>query len=135
MPVGAEQKPGAKAPTFTVDPTWPQEFPNHWIMGSVTGVYVDNRDHVWITHLPETLTEEELYEEQKPPMGTCCKAAPVVIELDQNGKVVQGWGAGDKDNPADWPRNPGFSRIRTRRTASSAVMASPARMRKGRTAS
>ena len=44
--------------------------------GSVTGVYVDNRDHVWITHLPETLTEEELYEEQKPPMGTCCKAAP-----------------------------------------------------------
>jgi DNA-binding beta-propeller fold protein YncE len=106
MPVGAEQKPGAKAPTFTVDPTWPQEFPNHWIMGSVTGVYVDNRDHVWITHLPETLTEEELYEEQKPPMGTCCKAAPVVIELDQNGKVVQGWGAGDKDNPADWPRNP-----------------------------
>src|SRR6218665_2660189 len=33
----------------------------------------------------------------------------------------------------DLPRNAGFSRISTRRTASSAVMASPARMRKGRT--
>ena len=67
--VDARQKPAAAGnpPTFTVDATWPQEFPNHWIMGSVTGVYVDSRDHVWITHLPETLTEEELYEEQQPP--------------------------------------------------------------------
>jgi DNA-binding beta-propeller fold protein YncE len=103
--IGAEQKPSG-APTFTVDPSWPQEFPNHWILGSITGVFVDSQDHVWMTHLPETLTEEELYEEQTPPMGTCCKAAPVVIELDQNGKVVQGWGKGDKDNPTDWPRNP-----------------------------
>jgi DNA-binding beta-propeller fold protein YncE len=103
-PVVAQSK--SAAPTLTVDPTFPQEFPNHWIMGSVTGVFVDRRDHVWITHLPETLTEEELYEEQKPPMGTCCKAAPVVIELDPNGKLVQGWGTGDKDNPTDWPRNP-----------------------------
>ena len=75
-------------------------------MGSVTGVFVDARDHVWITHLPETLTEEELYEEQTPPMATCCKAAPTVIELDQNGKVVQGWGEKAKDDPANWPRNP-----------------------------
>ena len=104
--VRAQQKAAAGVPTFTIDPTWPQEFPNHWIMGSVTGVFVDSQDHVWITHLPETLTEEELYEEQKPPMGTCCKAAPVVIELDQNGKVVEGWGTGDKENPTDWPRNP-----------------------------
>jgi hypothetical protein len=37
--------------------------PNHWIMGAVTGVFVDAKQHVWVTHLPETLTEEELYEE------------------------------------------------------------------------
>ena len=73
---GAEQAAPA-GPTFKVDATWPQEFPNHWVMGSVTGVFVDAKDHVWITQLPETLTEEELYEEQTPPMGTCCKAAPV----------------------------------------------------------
>src|SRR4051812_22644727 len=87
---------GQAAPTFKVDPTWPQEMPNHWIMGAVTGVFVDAKQHVWVTHLPETLTEEELYEEpwnvvapppargsapaaatpkEKPvQMGTCCKA-------------------------------------------------------------
>src|SRR3954469_25686136 len=46
-----------KAPAFKVDPSWPQEMPNHWIMGSVTGVFVDSKQHVWVTHLPETLTE------------------------------------------------------------------------------
>src|SRR3954470_7739864 len=51
------------APTFKVDPSWPLEMPNHWIMGAVTGVFVDAKQHVWVTHLPETLTEEELYEE------------------------------------------------------------------------
>ncbi len=39
-------------------------------------------------------------------MGTCCKAAPVIIELDQTGKVVQGWGEKAKEEPANWPRNP-----------------------------
>ena len=39
----AQQKSGA--PTFTIDATWPQEFKDHWIMGSVTGVFVDSKDH------------------------------------------------------------------------------------------
>ena len=47
------------APRFQVDPTWPLELPNNWIFGSITGVYVDSRQHVWVTHLPETLTEEQ----------------------------------------------------------------------------
>ena len=62
-PSAEQAKPAANAPTFKVDPTWPQEMPNHWIMGAVTGVFVDSKQHVWVTHLPETLTEEELYEE------------------------------------------------------------------------
>ena len=28
----AAEQTKAKAPTFKVDPTWPQEMPNHWIM-------------------------------------------------------------------------------------------------------
>jgi DNA-binding beta-propeller fold protein YncE len=96
----------AKVPTFKVDPSWPQEMPNHWIMGAVTGVFVDAKQHVWVTHLPEVLTEEELYEEQKPPMGTCCKAAPPVLEFDQQGKLVQGWGQGSMDDTSQWPREP-----------------------------
>src|SRR4029078_102056 len=81
-------------PSFKVDPSWPLDMPNHWIMGAVTGVIVDARQHVWVTHLPEALTEEELYEEPwkvagldpaKPrpvQLGTCCKAAPPVLEFD-----------------------------------------------------
>ena len=102
-----QAKPAANAPTFKVDPNWPQEMPNHWIMGAVTGVFVDAKQHVWVAHLPETLTEEELYEEQKPlPMGTCCKAAPPVLEFDPQGKLVQGWGQGSMTDFSDWPREP-----------------------------
>lgn len=130
-PAAATAKPAAAAaPTFKVDPTWPQEMPNHWIMGAVTGVFVDAKQHVWVTHLPEVLTEEELYEEpwnvvappgppggrggaaaaapkEKPvQIGMCCKAAPPVLEFDQQGKLVQGWGQGPYDNMTDWPREP-----------------------------
>ena len=72
----AQPKPAAGVPAFRVDPSWPQEMPKQWIMGAVTGVFVDAKGHVWVTHLPETLTEEELYAEQKPPMGTCCSVPP-----------------------------------------------------------
>src|SRR5437879_4009648 len=38
----------AATPTFQVDPFWPKPLPNHWIIGSVTGVAIDSRDHVFI---------------------------------------------------------------------------------------
>jgi sugar lactone lactonase YvrE len=104
---GQASKPAAAGvPTFKIDPSWPLEMPNKWIMGAVTGVFVDAKQHVWVTHLPETLTEEELYAEQKPPMGTCCNTAPPVLEFDAQGKLVQGWGQGSKDDTSNWPRNP-----------------------------
>ncbi len=93
-------------PTFKVDPSWPLEMPNKWILGAVTGVFVDAKQHVWVTHLPETLTEEETAVQQKPPIGTCCVAAPPVLEFDAQGKLVQGWGQGSMDDTSNWPRNP-----------------------------
>jgi sugar lactone lactonase YvrE len=93
-------------PSFKVDPAWPLELPNKWILGSVTGVYVDSKQHVWVTHLPETLTEEETSVDQKPPIGTCCVAAPPVLEFDAQGKLVQAWGQGSMDDTSAWPRNP-----------------------------
>jgi DNA-binding beta-propeller fold protein YncE len=39
-------------------------------------------------------------------MGTCCAAAPPVIEFDAQGKVVQGWGQGSMDDTSNWPRDP-----------------------------
>ena len=79
-------------PSFEVDPSWPREMPDKWILGAVTAVFVDASDHVWVTHLPETLTPEETSAVQEPPLGTCCVPAPVVIEFDTEGNVVQGWG-------------------------------------------
>ncbi len=92
-------------PTFRVDPTWPREMPNQWIMGAVTAVFVDAEDHVWVTHLPETLTPEETAAVQDPPIGTCCVPAPVVIEFDPQGNVVQGWGDPSTQDVSEFPRN------------------------------
>ena len=93
------------APTYTVDPSWPLELPNNWILGSVTSVFVDAQDHIWVTHLPETLTEEELSAVQDPPIGECCAPAPVVLELDQEGRVVQAWGDPATQDVSQFPRN------------------------------
>ena len=92
-------------PTFAVDPSWPLEMPNDWIMGSVTAVFVDSRDHVWVTHLPETLTPEETAAAQEPPIGTCCRPAPVVIEFDAEGHVVQGWGDPTTQDVSEFPHD------------------------------
>ena len=105
-PAGQPASTAARAPTFKIDPSWPLEMPNKWILGAVTGVFVDAKQHIWVTHLPETLTEEETSVEQKPPIGTCCVAAPPVIEFDPQGKVVQGWGQGPMNDTSAWPRNP-----------------------------
>lgn len=92
-------------PMFQVDASWPKEMPNLWILGSVTSVFVDSNDHVWITHLPETLTPEETSAAQDPPIGECCLPAPVVIEFDANGNVVQGWGDPSTQDVSEFPRN------------------------------
>ena len=96
---------GDGQPSFQVDPSWPREFPNDWILGAITSVFVDDRDHVWITHLPETLTPEETAAVQDPPIGQCCVPAPVVLEIDPEGNVVQGWGDPATQDVSEYPRN------------------------------
>lgn len=95
---------GSGIPSFELDPSWPQAMPDDWIIGSVTGVFVDSSDHVWVTHLPETLTDEESAAAKEPPLATCCVPAPTVIEFDAEGKVVQGWGDPAQDISI-YPRN------------------------------
>jgi hypothetical protein len=46
----AQGKNAIQAPRFEVDPLWPKPLPNHWILGSTIGVWVDADDHVWIIH-------------------------------------------------------------------------------------
>lgn len=90
-------QPSAAAPTegaagYRVDPFWPKQLPNNWIVGQVAGLAVDARDHVWIIHRPSSLTPEEAAAAQKPPTAMCCVPAPPVIEFDPDGNVVQAWG-------------------------------------------
>ena len=32
-------------PSFEVDPYWPKDLPNQWMMGQVSGIFVDSHDH------------------------------------------------------------------------------------------
>ena len=94
----------ADAPIFEVDPFWPQPLPNHWVLGSVVGVGVDSRDHVFIVHRQAPLNERtEIGAAQDPPTGECCVPAPYVLEFDPEGNLVNSWGG-----PGDgytWPQS------------------------------
>jgi DNA-binding beta-propeller fold protein YncE len=78
------------APALHVNPYWPQPLPNHWVLGSVTGVAVDAQDHVWVTHRgADSLEGNEKGMMANPPTSAkCCVAAPVVLEFDADGKLL-----------------------------------------------
>jgi DNA-binding beta-propeller fold protein YncE len=82
--LAARQPGAARVPAFKVDPFWPKPLPNHWLVGAVVGVAVDSRDHVWITHRPSTLQPNET--------RSIWRAAPPVLEFDQDGSLVSSWG-------------------------------------------
>ena len=95
---GALAKPAPGSPTaenlpiYEIDPTWPPTLPNNWILGDIRGIFSDENDHLWVIHMPSSLTDQEIGAQQKPPIADCCFAAPPVLELDENGKVLQAWG-------------------------------------------
>jgi hypothetical protein len=86
-------KTQAQAPRFEVDPLWPKPLPNHWLLGSTIGVWVDDQDHVWIIHRSSaTLVDNEKGLELKDPPRECCMGAPPVLEFDQAGNLLRHWG-------------------------------------------
>ena len=91
-----------QVPQFEVDPFWPKPLPNGWLLGSTIGVSVDSRDHVWIIHRAGSLNQRtEASAGINTPEGSCCSAAPPVLEFDPEGNLVGSWGG-----PADgyeWP--------------------------------
>lgn len=91
------------APRFEVDPLWPKPLPNNWILGSVIGVGVDSRDHVYIVHRGNINPTLEGGAEQDPPLSECCVAAPPVLEFDPEGNLVRAWGGPVDGAPYVWP--------------------------------
>ncbi len=106
-PPAQETPNGAAAPAapdgtaFRVDPFWPKPLPNDWLLGEVSGVAVDSRDHVWIVQRPRSLSADEAGASQEPPISVCCKRAPAVLELDSEGNVVGSWGGPGEG--FEWP--------------------------------
>jgi hypothetical protein len=94
-----ESSAQAVAPRFEVDPFWPK-MPEQWILGQVSGITVDDRDHVWLIQRPWSLESDE---KALNPEAKCCREAPPVMEFDAAGNYIQGWGG---DGPGyEWPKD------------------------------
>jgi DNA-binding beta-propeller fold protein YncE len=85
----ALQKTSREVPKFEVDPTWPK-LPAKWVFGQVSSVSVDENGHAWVLQRPNTVRADQ--------KG---RAAPPVLEFDENGNYVQGWGGPGEGY--DWP--------------------------------
>ena len=101
--LGASDRQMVQAPRFEVDPVWPKPLPNHWILGSVIGVGIDSRDHVYIIHRGDSTLNQrtEAGMNAKPPIGECCQAAPPIVEFDPEGNLVKAWGGPGEGY--EWP--------------------------------
>jgi hypothetical protein len=98
--LAAQGRGAPQAPRFEVDPFWPRPLPNHWLLGNAIGVWVDERDQVWIVHRGSaTLAANEKALELKA--GDCCAGAPGVLAFDKQGNLIKHWGG---PGPGyDWP--------------------------------
>jgi hypothetical protein len=54
----------APQPQYKVDPYWPKELPNNWIVGQIGGMYADSNDHIWVFQRPGSNTPDEISADQ-----------------------------------------------------------------------
>jgi hypothetical protein len=85
----AQQTATAVPPAFHVDAAWPS-IPNNWVLGEVSSIAVDGRDHIWVLHRPRSIPAERR-----------ANAAPPVLEFDAAGTLLGSWG-GPSDG-YEWP--------------------------------
>jgi len=78
-----------EVPKFQVDPSWPK-LPAKWVFGQVSSVSIDTQNHAWILQRPTSVRDDQ--------KG---KIAPPVLEFDEAGNFVQGWGGPGEG--FDWP--------------------------------
>ena len=83
----------AKAPKVEVEMLWPKPMPTHYILGSVTGLAIDSRDHIFVTNLTTAFAARtEIGADATPQIGECCHASLNVLEFDADGNQVAAWG-------------------------------------------
>jgi len=74
---------------FSSDVDWIKT-PAGKLMGEVSAVAIDARDHLWVLHRPRTIAEADR-----------ARALPAVVEFDPTGRFVQAFGGPDEGY--DWP--------------------------------
>ena len=70
---------------YEVDPSWPQELPEGWVLSQIGSVCVDRRGHVL------ALNRANITDEQ----AETCENAPPVLVFDRDGRLLHTWG--DRD--------------------------------------
>jgi DNA-binding beta-propeller fold protein YncE len=83
------QREARQVPVFEVDPSWPK-LPSKWVFGQVSSVSIDEQGHAWIWQRPSSVRTDQ--------KGM---AAPPVLEFDEAGNFIQGWGGPGAGY--DWP--------------------------------
>jgi hypothetical protein len=110
----------AQVPQFEFDPSWPkQPFPNYEVIGNVIGLAIDAKEHIWVLHRPQMVTEQEQGAAFGVSDALCCRPAKPVLEIDPAGNVIQTWGGPGADIPGS-TRSTASSWI-TRTTSGSGV--------------
>jgi DNA-binding beta-propeller fold protein YncE len=81
---------GRAVPKFEPDPCRPKPLPNNWMVGQVSGIFVDARDHIWVTNRPVFLEGHDKY--SADGKADCSVAVPPVLDFDAAGSLIRGWG-------------------------------------------
>src|SRR3954471_22624271 len=76
-------------PKFEADANW-AKLPSKWVWGQVSSVSIDNRGHAWVLQRPTSVRADQK-----------SMAAPPVLEFDENGNFLRGWGGPGAGY--DWP--------------------------------
>jgi 6-phosphogluconolactonase (cycloisomerase 2 family) len=87
-------------PIFEVDARFPT-MPDHTVLGGVGGVAADSHGNVWVFHRPHTLEEGNALENGYKP-------APPVLQFDETGKFIQGWGGPSATGEYQWTNRGGL---------------------------
>ncbi len=100
---------GPMVPMFVVDPLWPKNLPDHWLMGATIGVDVDSSDTIWLVHRntpDQFVARTEVGMTTDPPVAVCCQPGPPVLAFDQEGNLVHSWGGpGTETGDYVWPES------------------------------
>src|SRR5579871_1702017 len=89
--VGRAQSNRGGVPSFEVDPFWPK-MPEKFLFGPVRGISLDSQENVWIVQDSNMMTKDQKGADSNPPAAECCVSAPPVLEFDNAGNYIKGWG-------------------------------------------